>query len=158
MVPEKTYRYQFRYHFHDLPYPFMIIHKHAKKQEAGNSPTSRSFLNFQKSLFLSYGGGTQTRTGDEGFAVLCLTTWLCRPATAKSISSAVVYVKKSAVLAIHKRRPGDSQAPSWRFASAVLAIRTVPQACPAASVCKLSLNLIIFYYQFIKSTYLTYRI
>ncbi len=24
------------------------------------------------------GGGTQTRTGDEGFAVLCLTTWLCR--------------------------------------------------------------------------------
>ena len=136
MVPEKTYRYQFRYHFHDPPYPFMIIHKHAKKQEAGNSPTSRSFLNFQKSLFLSYGGGTQTRTGDEGFAVLCLTTWLCRPATAKSISSAVVYVKKSAVLAI----------------------RTVLQACPAASVCKLSLNLIIFYYQFIKSTYLTYRI
>ena len=150
MVPEKTYRYQFRYHFHDLPYLFMIIHKHAKKQEAGNSPTSRSFLNFQKSLFLSYGGGTQTRTGDEGFAVLCLTTWLCRPATAKSISSAVVYVKKSAVLAIHKL--------SWRFTSAVLAIRTVPQACPAASVCKLSLNLIIFYYQFIKSTYLTYRI
>ena len=25
------------------------------------------------------GGGTQIRTGDKGFAVLCLTTWLCRP-------------------------------------------------------------------------------
>ena len=24
------------------------------------------------------GGGTQIRTGDKGFAVLCLTTWLCR--------------------------------------------------------------------------------
>jgi hypothetical protein len=25
-----------------------------------------------------YGGGTQNRTGDEGFADLCLTAWLCR--------------------------------------------------------------------------------
>ena len=25
-----------------------------------------------------YGGGTQIRTGDKGFAVLGLTTWLCR--------------------------------------------------------------------------------
>ena len=25
------------------------------------------------------GGGTQTRTGGKGFAVLCLTTWLYRP-------------------------------------------------------------------------------
>jgi hypothetical protein len=24
------------------------------------------------------GGGTRIRTGDEGFADLCLTTWLCR--------------------------------------------------------------------------------
>ena len=27
------------------------------------------------------GGGTQIRTGDKGFADLCLTTWLCRPKT-----------------------------------------------------------------------------
>ena len=75
----------------------MILQKHAKKkQEAGNSPTSRHFLTFEKLPVFMYGGGTQTRTGDEGFAVLCLTTWLCRPATAKSISSAVVYVKESA--------------------------------------------------------------
>ena len=26
----------------------------------------------------AYGGGTQNRTGDEGFADLCLTAWLCR--------------------------------------------------------------------------------
>ena len=25
-----------------------------------------------------YGGGTQNRTGDKGFADLCLTAWLCR--------------------------------------------------------------------------------
>ena len=25
------------------------------------------------------GGGTRTRTGDKGFADLCLTAWLCRP-------------------------------------------------------------------------------
>ena len=25
-----------------------------------------------------FGGGTQIRTGDKGFADLCLTTWLCR--------------------------------------------------------------------------------
>ena len=27
---------------------------------------------------LSNGGGTRIRTGDKGFADLCLTTWLCR--------------------------------------------------------------------------------
>ncbi len=27
------------------------------------------------------GGGTRIRTGDKGFAVLCLTTWLCRHLT-----------------------------------------------------------------------------
>jgi hypothetical protein len=29
-------------------------------------------------LRLKNGGDTRIRTGDEGFAVLCLTTWLCR--------------------------------------------------------------------------------
>ena len=29
-------------------------------------------------LQFQIGGGTQIRTGDKGFAVLCLTTWLCR--------------------------------------------------------------------------------
>ena len=28
---------------------------------------------------LIIGGGTRIRTGDKGFADLCLTTWLCRP-------------------------------------------------------------------------------
>jgi hypothetical protein len=31
-------------------------------------------LNYTRTI----GGGTRIRTGDEGFADLCLTTWLCR--------------------------------------------------------------------------------
>ena len=30
------------------------------------------------SRLIKVGGGTQIRTGDKGFADLCLTTWLCR--------------------------------------------------------------------------------
>ena len=37
------------------------------------SPSRQYFLNI-----IIYGGDTQIRTGDEGFADLCLTTWLCR--------------------------------------------------------------------------------
>ena len=29
-------------------------------------------------VIIGYGGGTRIRTGDKGFADLCLTTWLCR--------------------------------------------------------------------------------
>ena len=31
-----------------------------------------------KIIIVKYGGGTQNRTGDKGFADLCLTAWLCR--------------------------------------------------------------------------------
>ena len=31
-----------------------------------------------RGIIIFNGGGTQIRTGDKGFAVLCLTTWLCR--------------------------------------------------------------------------------
>jgi hypothetical protein len=48
--------------------------------------TRRSFMDASlvaEVLSLNYthsmdGGGTRIRTGDEGFADLCLTTWLCR--------------------------------------------------------------------------------
>ena len=42
----------------------MIFQKHAKKREAGNSPTSRHILDLQKSLFLKSGASVQIRTGD----------------------------------------------------------------------------------------------
>ncbi len=41
-----------------------------KKKTRPTSITSR--------VFSEVGGGTRIRTGDEGFAGLCLTTWLCR--------------------------------------------------------------------------------
>ena len=34
-------------------------------------------------------GGTRIRTGDKGFADLCLTTWLCRHKNATIINKAV---------------------------------------------------------------------
>ena len=32
----------------------------------------------RSNLYGEHGGGTRTRTGDDGFAIRCLTTWLCR--------------------------------------------------------------------------------
>ena len=59
---------------------------------------NRASVNFGNPVcdLLFYGGGTRIRTGDEGFAVLCLTTWLCRPATKESIATVNLYVKERA--------------------------------------------------------------
>ena len=47
---------------------------------AGEETKNRASVNFGNPVcdLLFYGGGTRIRTGDEGFAVLCLTAWLCR--------------------------------------------------------------------------------
>ena len=49
-----------------------------QRQSAGAQLTAPQLLQKAVSLRSGYRGGTQIRTGDKGFAVLCLTTWPCR--------------------------------------------------------------------------------
>ena len=44
------------------------------------------------SVWSSFGGDTQTRTGGGAFAELCLTTWLCRPMDNRSKALAPVII------------------------------------------------------------------
>ncbi len=52
-------------------YKILFQNKHKKSWQTIVYQLEIMYLKF-------YGGGNRIRTGDKGFADLCLTTWLCR--------------------------------------------------------------------------------
>ena len=62
-----------------LPLGYVAKNKMPPPKASGNPENESSAKVHRGFQNIQFGGDTQSRTGDKGFAVLGLTTWLCRP-------------------------------------------------------------------------------